>query len=87
MSTKTGAASQARAHRDRAGDFVDMLHEALMTALEDADTHGLFDGETCARFVTIADSPDGAALARDAATRLNHRGEADSLVAYLDRGG
>lgn len=81
------AASQARAHRDRAGDFADMLHEALMTALEDADTHGLFDGETCARFVTIADSPDGAALMRDAAGRLNHRGEADSLVAYLARGG
>ena len=64
-----------------------MLHEALQTALEDADTHGLFDGETCARFVTIADSPDGPPLTRASAARLNHRGEADSLVAYLDRGG
>jgi hypothetical protein len=81
------AASQARAHADGADDFIDMLHEALQTALEDADTHGLFDGETCARFVTIADSPDGPPLTRASAARLNHRGEADSLVAYLDRGG
>ncbi len=79
--------AQARAHADRSDEFVAMLHEAMMTALEDADTHGLFDGQRVVRFVTVrdGDAADAAALVRTSAERLNHQGEADELLADLGR--
>ena len=75
--------AQARAHADRSDEFVAMLHEAMMTALEDADTHGLFDGEHCAQFITARDGADAAAVERTSALRLNHQDEAEDLLAYL----
>lgn len=75
--------TQARAH---AGDFTAfraIVHEAMMTALEDVDTHGAFDDDRCVRFVTITDSAGAHDLARESAERLNHRGEEADLLAYL----
>ena len=81
----TRVRAQAQAHKDGFAAFRAMLHEAMMTALEDADTHGLFDGQRAARFVTITDSADAAGLERESAERLNHDGEAAALLAYLAR--
>jgi hypothetical protein len=77
--------AHAQAHPGDLADFRATLHEAMMTALEDVDTHGLFDDERCARFVTITDSAAAADLERTSAARLNHRGEADAFLAYLAR--
>ncbi|MEZ4401350.1 MAG: RNB domain-containing ribonuclease [Kofleriaceae bacterium] len=58
------------------------VDDALMTALEDADTCGLFDHEQAVRFVTTFGS-DAERVTRASAVRLNHQGEADALLAHL----
>ncbi len=75
--------SQAALHRDDAAGFRATVHEAVIAGLEDAATRGLFDGLSPAVFVTAVDGEGGDALIRTSAARLNHRGEADPLLARL----
>ncbi len=74
---------QADLHDEEPAAFRATVHEAMITALEDAATHGLFDGLTVTVFATVTEGADAAALIRASAPRLNHRGEADALVAVL----
>lgn len=76
-------AVQARLHVDEAAAYRATVHEALIGALEDAATRGLFDGLTVAVYVTATDAPARATLIRASVPRLNHRGEADPLLASL----
>ena len=76
-------AVQAALHCEEAAAYRATVHEALIGALEDAATRGLFDDLTVAVYVTAADAPTRATLIRASAPRLNHRGEADPLLASL----
>jgi ribonuclease R len=82
-------AQQAALHGEEQVAYRAVVHEAMVGALEDAATHGLFDDLRVAVFATLTDAagagPAAAALARASAARLNHRGEADDLLAALDR--
>ncbi len=82
--------AQADLHGDELPAFRAVVHESMIAALEDAATHGAFDDLTVALFATIADTAldrpgPGPALIRASAARLDHRGEADALLAILAR--
>lgn len=79
-------AQQADLHGEEQAAYRATVREAMIGALEDAATHGLFDELEAAIFATVTQGPDAAPLVRASAARLDHRGEADALLAALDRG-
>ena len=78
-------AQQASLHVEEQAGYRATVREAMVGALEDAATHGLFDELRAAVFATVTQGPDATTLARTSARRLNHRGEADDLLDLLDR--
>jgi ribonuclease R len=79
-------AQQAELHREEQTDYRRAVFEAMIAALEDAATQGLFDDLQATIFATVTEGPDAAQVARASAVRLNHRGEDAELLAALERG-
>lgn len=80
-----GAQSAIHSGTDRFADYLAAVHDGLMSALEDADTRGAFDGPTgatpIARLVSIeGGGPSARLLEQQSAERLNRHGEAAGLV-------
>ncbi|HVV82256.1 MAG TPA: RNB domain-containing ribonuclease [Kofleriaceae bacterium] len=75
--------TQAELHAVEAAAYTATVHEAMIGALEDAATQGLFDGIAPVVFATASGGPAAAALVRASVPRLNHHGEAADLLASL----